>query len=84
MAYKTRQFDLPRPRHADWAPPNEQSAWAMREQILKQEAAERAAAEAASEARKAAAEAYKAKAAADAINPSDTPPARHGVASHFD
>jgi hypothetical protein len=85
MAYKTRQFDLPRPRFADWQPPAEQSAWALREQIVKQEVAERAAIAAASAARKAAAEAAQAKAADNAINSSSSAvPARHGVSEHFD
>lgn len=86
MAYKQKYGigHLPRPRHADWAPPAEQSAWAVREEILKREAAERAAAEAASAALKAAAEVAKAKAAADITPNTNAAPVRHSVSAHFD
>ncbi|RWI90543.1 MAG: hypothetical protein EOR22_23665 [Mesorhizobium sp.] len=84
MAYKSRDFILPRPRQADWQEPAEQSAWRLREQIVKQEEAEHEAVRRAERERKAAVEAAKAEAAAaDKIN-SNAAPARHGVASHFD
>jgi hypothetical protein len=76
---------LPRSPQADWQPPAEQEAWRLREQIVAQEEAERAAVEAAREARKAAETEAKAaaEAAADKIN-SNATRARHSVSAHFD
>jgi hypothetical protein len=90
VAYKQKYgiSHLPHPPKADWLPPEEQEAWRVREQIVKQEEAERAAVEAARAARKAAeAEANaSAQAAADKIINSDAAPARrnYSVGAHYD
>ncbi|MDG4890918.1 hypothetical protein [Mesorhizobium sp. WSM4887] len=90
MAYKSRDFILPRPPKADWQPPAEQAAWRLREEIVRQEETERAAVEAAREARKAAeAEATAtadAKAAADKMINSKADQARrnYSIGAHFD
>ena len=91
MAYK-QKFGighLPRPPKADWRLPEEQTAWALREQIVKMEQAERAAVEAAHEARTAAeaeAKAAAQPAAAEKIINSDAVPARrnYSVGAHYD